>query len=104
LGSPAAAPPAPALRGPGGCHVCRSPVLQAAPGSTHGYDVVDHSRLSDELGGAEAFGAMAARFRAHGLRLLVDVVPNHMAIPEERGLNVQLAAVLAEGPDRKSGV
>lgn len=89
---------APYLSALGVSHVYLSPVLQAAPGSTHGYDVVDHSRLSDELGGAEAFGAMAARFRAHGLRLLVDVVPNHMAIPEERGLNVPLAAVLAEGP------
>ncbi|QXJ26525.1 malto-oligosyltrehalose synthase [Actinomadura graeca] len=89
---------APYLAALGVSHVYLSPILQAAPGSTHGYDVVDHARLSDELGGPEAFGAMAARFRAHGLRLLVDVVPNHMAVPERRDLNAPLAAVLAEGP------
>ncbi|WP_433464505.1 malto-oligosyltrehalose synthase [Spirillospora sp. CA-128828] len=90
---------APYLASLGVSHVYLSPILQAAPGSTHGYDVVDHSRLSDELGGAEAFGAMAARFRAHGLRVLVDVVPNHMAIPDRRDLNLPLAAVLADGRD-----
>ncbi|WP_207929294.1 malto-oligosyltrehalose synthase [Actinomadura sp. 6K520] len=89
---------APYLATLGVSHVYLSPVLGAAPGSTHGYDVVDHSRLADELGGAEAFGAMAARFRAHGLRMLVDVVPNHMAIPEPKDLNLPLTAVLAEGP------
>ncbi|TDD79139.1 malto-oligosyltrehalose synthase [Actinomadura darangshiensis] len=88
---------APYLASLGVSHVYLSPVLQAAPGSTHGYDVVDHSRLSDELGGSEAFGAMATRFRAHGLRVLVDVVPNHMAIPERHDLNLPLAAVLADG-------
>ena len=92
---------APYLASLGVSHVYLSPILQAAPGSTHGYDVVDHSRLSDELGGAEAFGAMAARFRAHGLKLLVDVVPNHMAVPEpeHRALNPPLASVLAQGQD-----
>ncbi|WP_278045279.1 malto-oligosyltrehalose synthase [Actinomadura roseirufa] len=89
---------APYLAALGVSHVYLSPILQAAPGSAHGYDVVDHGRLSDELGGAEAFGAMAARFRAHGLRLLADVVPNHMAIPEPRELNAPFAAVLADGP------
>ncbi|RFS86356.1 malto-oligosyltrehalose synthase [Actinomadura spongiicola] len=89
---------APYLASLGVSHVYLSPILRAAPGSTHGYDVVDHSRLADELGGAEAFGAMATRFRAHGLRLLVDVVPNHMAIPVPRDLNVPFAAVVADGP------
>ena len=58
-----------------------SPILQAAPGSAHGYDVVDHSRISAELGGEDAFRAMAARFREHGLGIVIDIVPNHMAIP-----------------------
>lgn len=89
---------APYLAALGVSHVYLSPILKAAPGSTHGYDVIDHSRLADELGGAEAFGAMAARFRAHGLGLLVDVVPNHMAIPEPDDLNIPLASVVAEGP------
>ncbi|WP_083980534.1 malto-oligosyltrehalose synthase [Actinomadura chibensis] len=89
---------APYLASLGVSHVYLSPILRAAPGSTHGYDVIDHSRLSAELGGSEAFGAMAARFRAHGLKLLVDVVPNHMAIPSPPDLNLPFAAVLADGP------
>ncbi|MBE1533736.1 malto-oligosyltrehalose synthase [Actinomadura algeriensis] len=88
---------APYLAALGVSHVYLSPVLQAVPGSAHGYDVVDHSRLADELGGAEAFGAMATRFRAHGLRLLIDIVPNHMAIPDPPDRNAPLTAVLAEG-------
>ncbi|MEO3828532.1 malto-oligosyltrehalose synthase [Actinomadura sp. B10D3] len=88
---------APYLASLGVSHVYLSPILQAAPGSTHGYDVVDHSRLSDELGGPEAFGAMVTRFHAHGLGVLVDIVPNHMAIPDPHDLNMPLAAVLADG-------
>lgn len=56
-----------------------SPLLQARPGSTHGYDVCDPSRLSDELGTAEAFGGLVATLHAHDLGLILDVVPNHMA-------------------------
>ncbi|HEY5985938.1 MAG TPA: malto-oligosyltrehalose synthase [Streptosporangiaceae bacterium] len=78
-------------------HVYLSPILQAAPGSTHGYDVADHSRISAELGGAAAFRAMAECFRHYGLGLIVDVVPNHMAIPAPETLNRQLWSVLAEG-------
>lgn len=88
---------APYLASLGVSHVYLSPILQAAPGSAHGYDVIDHSRLAAEPGGSEAFGAMAARFRAHGLKVLVDVVPNHMAIPAPHELNLPLAAVLADG-------
>ncbi|MGO9727523.1 MAG: malto-oligosyltrehalose synthase [Streptosporangiaceae bacterium] len=79
-------------------HVYLSPVLQAAPGSGHGYDVVDHSRISAELGGEAAFHAMVGRFRHHGLGVVVDVVPNHMAIPEPAWLNRQLWSVLQHGP------
>jgi (1->4)-alpha-D-glucan 1-alpha-D-glucosylmutase len=78
-------------------HVYLSPILQAAPGSTHGYDVVDHSRISAELGGHGAFHAMAARFRDHGLGVIVDIVPNHMAMPVPESLNRQLWSVLREG-------
>ncbi|WP_067491526.1 malto-oligosyltrehalose synthase [Actinomadura hibisca] len=90
---------APYLAALGVSHVYLSPVLQAAPGSTHGYDVADHDRLADELGGADAFAAMAAKFRACGLKVLVDVVPNHMAIPDPPDRSRALASVLAEGPD-----
>ena len=67
-------------------HVYLSPVLQAAPGSTHGYDVVDHSRVSDALGGAEAHRRLVGAIREAGLGQVLDVVPNHMAItgPENR--------------------
>ncbi|MGK5551289.1 malto-oligosyltrehalose synthase [Actinomadura kijaniata] len=89
---------APYLAALGVSHVYLSPVLQAAPGSTHGYDVLDHDRLSDELGGPDAFRAMVARFRACDLRVIVDVVPNHMAIPDPPELSRPLASVLEHGP------
>jgi len=78
-------------------HVYLSPILQASPGSAHGYDVVDHSRVSADLGGEHAFRDMAARFRRHGLGLVVDVVPNHMARPTPEYLNRQLWSVLYRG-------
>ncbi len=61
-------------------HLYLSPVLQAAEGSTHGYDVVDPSRASIDLGGEEAFHALVATARAAGLAILLDIVPNHMSI------------------------
>ena len=61
-------------------HLYTSPYLQAAPGSTHGYDVVDHSRISDDLGGAAAHARMIAALQANGLGHLVDTIPNHMSI------------------------
>ncbi len=60
-------------------HLYCSPFLQAAPGSTHGYDVVDPTRINDELGGEEGFGAFLAELEKHGLKVLMDIVPNHMA-------------------------
>jgi (1->4)-alpha-D-glucan 1-alpha-D-glucosylmutase len=60
-------------------HLYCSPYLQAAAGSTHGYDVVDHQRLNDELGGREAFERLTAALRAHGMGQVLDIVPNHMA-------------------------
>ncbi len=79
-------------------HAYLSPILQAAPGSSHGYDVVDHSRISADLGGEEGFRYLAARFARRGIGLVVDVVPNHMAIPAPEYLNRQLWSVLANGP------
>ncbi len=78
-------------------HVYLSPILQANPGSPHGYDVVDHSRVSADLGGEPAFREMAAEFRRHGLGVIVDVVPNHMARPVPETLNQQLWSVLYQG-------
>ncbi|MGQ0629659.1 MAG: malto-oligosyltrehalose synthase [Sporichthyaceae bacterium] len=60
-------------------HLYCSPYLQAAAGSTHGYDVVDHSRLNGELGGAEAHARLVAALDARGMSQILDIVPNHMA-------------------------
>ncbi|MBI5161979.1 MAG: malto-oligosyltrehalose synthase [Micrococcales bacterium] len=61
-----------------------SPLLEAAPGSMHGYDVVDHSKVDDARGGREGLDAVAAAARDAGLGILVDIVPNHVgvAVPE----------------------
>jgi len=77
-------------------HLYTSPVLQAAPGSTHGYDVVDHARVNEELGGVEAFDRLTDALRAHGLGLILDIVPNHMAISGEE--NRWWWDVLEHGP------
>lgn len=64
-------------------HLYLSPILQAAPGSTHGYDVVDPTRVNAELGGSEDYARLCETVSAAGLRQLVDVVPNHMAITRD---------------------
>ncbi|WP_265521353.1 malto-oligosyltrehalose synthase [Oerskovia flava] len=92
-----AAAQVPYLASLGVTHLYLSPVLQAAPGSTHGYDVVDHSRVSDVLGGREGLDRLAASARAEGLGIVLDVVPNHMAVPVPVWHNHALWSVLAEG-------
>lgn len=79
-------------------HVYLSPILAATPGSTHGYDVVDHSRLSDEAGGRDGFDRLTAALATHGLAAIADVVPNHMAVPTPVRLNDALWSVLRDGP------
>jgi (1->4)-alpha-D-glucan 1-alpha-D-glucosylmutase len=69
----------PYLRELGVSHLYLSPVLQARTGSTHGYDVVDPTRVSDERGGEDALRALAD----DGLEVIVDIVPNHMAACDE---------------------
>jgi (1->4)-alpha-D-glucan 1-alpha-D-glucosylmutase len=61
-------------------HLYLSPILTAAKGSTHGYDVVDPDRISDELGGERGFTQLALAAHAAGLGILLDIVPNHMSI------------------------
>ncbi|MGH3659564.1 MAG: alpha-amylase family glycosyl hydrolase, partial [Micromonosporaceae bacterium] len=61
-------------------HAYTSPLLQAAPGSTHGYDVVDFSRVSADLGAESGRKALVAALRAAGLGLVVDIVPNHTGV------------------------
>ena len=61
-------------------HVYFSPNLQAAAGSTHGYDVIDHSRVNQELGGPQAHARLCEALRRRGLGQVLDIVPNHMSI------------------------
>ena len=69
----------PYLRELGISHLYLSPSLQARTGSTHGYDVVDPTRVSDALGGEQALRALAAE----GLKIVLDIVPNHMGVSDE---------------------
>jgi (1->4)-alpha-D-glucan 1-alpha-D-glucosylmutase len=71
---------APYLARLGVSHVYASPFLKARPGSSHGYDMVDHNSLNPELGDEAAFREMSAAFRAHGLGQVLDFVPNHMGV------------------------
>ena len=93
-----AAEQVPYLASLGVSHLYLSPVLAATPGSQHGYDVVDHSRVNDELGGEQALRDLADTAHRAGLGLVVDVVPNHMAVPEPESLNQALWSVLRDGP------
>jgi (1->4)-alpha-D-glucan 1-alpha-D-glucosylmutase len=72
-----------------------SPILQARRGSTHGYDVTDPSRLNPELGTEEEFDNLSRQLQAHGMGLLLDIVPNHMAASSE---NPWWMDMLEEGP------
>jgi (1->4)-alpha-D-glucan 1-alpha-D-glucosylmutase len=72
----------PYLRDLGISHLYLSPSLQARPGSTHGYDVIDPGQLSEDLGGRPEFERLAVAAREAGLGLILDVVPNHMAADE----------------------
>jgi (1->4)-alpha-D-glucan 1-alpha-D-glucosylmutase len=69
----------PYVRDLGVSHLYLPPSFQAREGSTHGYDVVDPGRFSEELGGEREFDALAAAARRAGLGLILDIVPNHMA-------------------------
>jgi (1->4)-alpha-D-glucan 1-alpha-D-glucosylmutase len=69
----------PYLRELGVSHLYLSPVLQARSGSTHGYDVVDPTRVSKALGGEAELRQLCSA----GLGVVLDVVPNHMAVSDE---------------------
>ncbi len=72
-----------------------SPLFKARPGSIHGYDMVDPQRLNPELGTEEEFQAFVQEWKRHGLGLLLDIVPNHMAASTE---NPWWMDVLEDGP------
>ncbi|MEO3809622.1 malto-oligosyltrehalose synthase [Sphaerisporangium sp. B11E5] len=75
-------------------HLYLSPILQADPGSLHGYDVTDHSRIREEFGGEPGLRALAAA----GLPLVADIVPNHMTVPVPESGNPRLWEMLRDGP------
>jgi (1->4)-alpha-D-glucan 1-alpha-D-glucosylmutase len=72
----------PYLRDLGISHLYLSPSLQARPGSLHGYDVIDPRRVSEDLGGDSELRSLSACARDAGLGLVLDVVPNHMAVDD----------------------
>jgi len=61
-------------------HIYASPLLTARAGSMHGYDTVDHASINPELGGEAALRRLVAALRAHSMGLILDIVPNHMAV------------------------
>lgn len=84
------------LKALGVSHVYSSPYLQAAPGSMHGYDVVNHARVNKELGGAAAHERFTTKLRELGLGQVLDIVPNHMSIAGRQ--NAWWWDVLENGP------
>lgn len=75
-------------------HLYLSPILVARAGSMHGYDVVDHRRINPELGGEDGLRRLAGRCHAAGLGIILDIVPNHMAVGPE---NMMWLDVLEHG-------
>lgn len=71
---------APYLSSLGVSHVYASPIQKARAGSLHGYDIVDHSQINPELGGEDGFRRLSRALAENGLKLLLDIVPNHMGV------------------------
>ena len=82
----------------GASHLYASPILQAQHGSTHGYDVTDHRRFDEDLGGLDGFLELSAALKRHALGLILDIVPNHMAASVQ---NPWWADVLRHGRDSR---
>lgn len=88
---------APYLRDLGISHLYASPIAAARAGSNHGYDVIDPTRINPELGGEEGFRRLAATLKVHGIGIILDIVPNHMAVGGAN--NAWWLDVLENGPD-----
>ncbi len=80
----------------GASHVYLSPILQATPGSTHGYDGVDPERIDEDRGGADAFEHLRDACVREGLGIMLDIVPNHLDISSAE--NRWWRSVLEHGP------
>src|SRR4051812_3735343 len=76
----AAASIVPYLKSLGITHLYASPFMKARKGSTHGYDIVDHTQLNPELGGEAAFARLSQALKQHELGLIFDFVPNHIGV------------------------
>src|ERR1700728_3259527 len=76
----AAASVVPYLKQLGISHVYASPFMKARKGSTHGYDIVDHTKFNPELGGEAGFERLSQTLKAHDLGLILDFVPNHVGV------------------------
>src|SRR6202049_4764992 len=76
----AAAAIVPYLKALGITHLYASPFLKARKGSTHGYAIVDHTKINPELGGDDGFERLSQALRRHGLGLILDFVPNHVGV------------------------
>ena len=75
-----AVPLVPYYKALGISHLYASPLLKARPGSTHGYDIVDPTRINPEVGGEEALQRLVAALHAADMGLILDIVPNHMGV------------------------
>ena len=82
-------------------HLYLSPALEAVPGSTHGYDVIDPARIRASFGGEAGLRDLAATAQAAGLGLILDIVPNHVGLVSPA--NPWWWDVLAHGPDGRYG-
>lgn len=76
----AAAAVVPYLAALGVTHLYASPFMKAAEGSTHGYDIVDHTKLNPELGGEAGFERLSAALKQYDIGLILDFVPNHVGV------------------------
>jgi (1->4)-alpha-D-glucan 1-alpha-D-glucosylmutase len=76
----AAAAVVPYLKALGITHLYASPFMKSRKGSTHGYDIIDHTKINPELGGDAGFERLSAALKAHGLGLVLDFVPNHVGV------------------------
>jgi (1->4)-alpha-D-glucan 1-alpha-D-glucosylmutase len=88
----------PYLAGLGVTDVYLSPILAAVPGSSHGYDVVDHGRLNPDLGGEAGYAGLCRALAKEGMGQLLDFVPNHMAADP---LNAWWMEILENGPSSR---
>jgi (1->4)-alpha-D-glucan 1-alpha-D-glucosylmutase len=80
FGFDAAASVIPYLKALGISHLYASPFMKARKGSSHGYDIIDHTKLNPELGGEDGFERLIGALKAHDIGLILDFVPNHVGV------------------------